>query len=264
MNYERANHKWDEARDAQLATLWTEGVRVADIAVRMSTTIGAIEDRRGILALPKRRNPNEWTDAQSDLVAKLWIEGKSAGEISRLVPGKSKNAVIGRVHRLGLSKQGRAACAAPPPDVRKRLFKVAKPARPAKPAPVAKIVTGGWANAVSSPALQQERAAEGHAAAARVSKTDVESPNARPFLEATKGCKWPLGERGAIMSCCNPVADGKRYCPGHYAVSIASQQPKPVRPREASHLTRFDRVEKDRPRTIPDRSVWDEPQAEAA
>lgn len=39
-----------------------------------------------------------WTDEQDTQAAKLWNEGRTATEVGRAI-GKSRNAVIGRVHR---------------------------------------------------------------------------------------------------------------------------------------------------------------------
>ncbi len=47
-----------------------------------------------------------WTDDRVDLLKKLWSEGLSASQISGRLGGVTRNAVIGKVHRLGLS--GRA------------------------------------------------------------------------------------------------------------------------------------------------------------
>ncbi|MCB1526620.1 MAG: GcrA cell cycle regulator [Hyphomicrobiaceae bacterium] len=47
-----------------------------------------------------------WTDERVDLLKKLWSEGLSASQIAGRIGGVSRNAVIGKVHRLGLS--GRA------------------------------------------------------------------------------------------------------------------------------------------------------------
>jgi GcrA cell cycle regulator len=53
-----------------------------------------------------------WTDERIELLRKLWLEGLSASQIAReLANGISRNAVIGKVHRLGMS--GRVKAAAP-------------------------------------------------------------------------------------------------------------------------------------------------------
>ncbi len=54
-----------------------------------------------------------WTDERIELLRRLWLEGLSAPARSRanLANGISRNAVIGKVHRLGMS--GRVKAAAP-------------------------------------------------------------------------------------------------------------------------------------------------------
>ena len=47
-----------------------------------------------------------WTDERVDLLKKLWADGLSASQIAGRLGGVTRNAVIGKVHRLGLS--GRA------------------------------------------------------------------------------------------------------------------------------------------------------------
>src|SRR6478672_5168326 len=52
-----------------------------------------------------------WTDERVELLKKLWLEGHSASQIAKQLGGVTRNAVIGKVHRLGLS--GRAAPSQP-------------------------------------------------------------------------------------------------------------------------------------------------------
>jgi GcrA cell cycle regulator len=52
---------------------------------------------------------SRWTREQEDLVKRLWADGKSAKQIAiELDCGITRNAVIGKVHRMGLSKRERA------------------------------------------------------------------------------------------------------------------------------------------------------------
>ena len=56
-----------------------------------------------------------WTDERVDQLKNLWTEGLSASQIARALGGVTRNAVIGKVHRLGLA--GRAS---PPPPASPR------------------------------------------------------------------------------------------------------------------------------------------------
>ena len=73
-----------------------------------------------------------WTDERVELLKKMWTEGQSASQIAKELGGVTRNAVIGKVHRLGLSNRVEGAAAAPAP--------AAAPAavsKPAAPEPVA-------------------------------------------------------------------------------------------------------------------------------
>src|SRR6185369_10042196 len=66
-----------------------------------------------------------WTDERVETLKKLWLDGLSASQIAKQLGGVTRNAVIGKVHRLGLS--GRAA----PSQPTRPAFKPARPVRPA-------------------------------------------------------------------------------------------------------------------------------------
>ena len=67
-----------------------------------------------------------WTDERVETLKRMWAEGQSASQIAKELGGVTRNAVIGKVHRLGLSNRNDDAAEA------------AAPAAPeAKPAPAA-------------------------------------------------------------------------------------------------------------------------------
>ncbi|WP_297342063.1 GcrA family cell cycle regulator, partial [Pseudophaeobacter sp.] len=70
-----------------------------------------------------------WTDDRVELLKKMWGEGQSASQIAKELGGVTRNAVIGKVHRLGLSNRATtgAKAAAEPKE---------KPAAAAALAPV--------------------------------------------------------------------------------------------------------------------------------
>ena len=75
-----------------------------------------------------------WTDERVDQLKKLWLDGLSASQIAQELGGVTRNAVIGKVHRLGLS--GRAKSVSHTAMVRQkrpgRSTFNQKPARPAQ------------------------------------------------------------------------------------------------------------------------------------
>ncbi len=46
-----------------------------------------------------------WTDERVNLLKQLWGEGKTAAEIAKVLGGITRNAVIGKAHRLKLSSR---------------------------------------------------------------------------------------------------------------------------------------------------------------
>ena len=55
-----------------------------------------------------------WTDERVELLKKLWSDGLSASQIAGELGGITRNAVIGKVHRLGLSGRAKSASSAAP------------------------------------------------------------------------------------------------------------------------------------------------------
>src|SRR5690348_4146574 len=87
-----------------------------------------------------------WTDERVELLKKLWQDGLSASQIAKQLGGVTRNAVIGKVHRLGLS--GRAAPSKParpqfktPRPVRVASATPSAPRRIAEPSPMPQPVT---------------------------------------------------------------------------------------------------------------------------
>ena len=46
-----------------------------------------------------------WTDERVETLKRMWAEGQSASQIAKELGGVTRNAVIGKVHRLGLSNR---------------------------------------------------------------------------------------------------------------------------------------------------------------
>ncbi|RDW12352.1 GcrA family cell cycle regulator, partial [Paracoccus thiocyanatus] len=69
-----------------------------------------------------------WTDERVETLKRMWAEGQSASQIAKELGGVTRNAVIGKVHRLGLSNRTEEGAAEPAPEP------AAKPVPPA-PAP---------------------------------------------------------------------------------------------------------------------------------
>lgn len=59
-----------------------------------------------------------WTEARIELLKKLWLEGYSASQVAAQLGGVTRSAVIGKLHRLGVTRAGSVRRAANPNAVR--------------------------------------------------------------------------------------------------------------------------------------------------
>src|SRR5438093_13246123 len=62
-----------------------------------------------------------WTDERVEKLKKLWADGLSASQIAGELGGVTRNAVIGKVHRLNLSGRAKPAGSAVPRAHRPRV-----------------------------------------------------------------------------------------------------------------------------------------------
>src|SRR3981189_3258414 len=62
----------------------------------------------------KRNDLQNWTDDRVELLKKLWGDGLSASQIAGELGGITRNAVIGKVHRLGLSGRAKSPSSSAP------------------------------------------------------------------------------------------------------------------------------------------------------
>ncbi|MCK4862393.1 MAG: GcrA cell cycle regulator, partial [Rhodobacteraceae bacterium] len=74
-----------------------------------------------------------WTDERVATLTKMWGEGNSASQIAKELGGVTRNAVIGKVHRLGLSNRATTTKAKAAPKAVKEAPKTkAKPKEPVR------------------------------------------------------------------------------------------------------------------------------------
>lgn len=194
----------------------------------------------------------DWTADAIDRLRALWAEGLSTAEIGRRM-GVSKNAVVGKAHRLNLSarpspiRRDAEAGAVPPhgaatPAATVRRVpsapRVAPPAQAAGGTAMAAIpaaTTGASPSAVGSPgpvaaaaplaaAPPPARPPAPPVAAPAPAAAAVPPAVVRPFPRlggAKRSCCWPIGEPGTadFRFCTAESITGKPYCPEHAAVA---------------------------------------------
>jgi GcrA cell cycle regulator len=151
-----------------------------------------------------------WTDERVEMLRKLWSEGLSASQIAAQLGGVSRNAVIGKVHRLKLTGRGRATAA---PARQKKPQAVAARAAPRPPrAPVA--------TTIGATALRIDYDAEPVARHYVRQAEDVVVPISRRLglIQLTeRTCKWPNGDplSEEFSFCGNESGETGPYCTYH-------------------------------------------------
>ena len=165
-----------------------------------------------------------WTEDRVEILTKLWAEGLSASQIAKQLGGVTRNAVIGKVHRLGLS--GRAKPSRPKKATnvrsaspRKRAATSRKPRAPrsvAKPAVVAAPPP--------PPPIEAKPLPNGEFATIMTIKDHM--------------CKWPIGDpmESDFRFCGRKIKQGEPYCEAHCSVAYQPSRrrgsgPKALPPR---------------------------------
>jgi len=196
-----------------------------------------------------------WTDERVETLKRMWAEGQSASQIAKELGGVTRNAVIGKVHRLGLSN--RAGEGASTPDEAEaappRNEPAAKPAEPAAPRPAAAAAPA------PKPAAERPSPAAAPAAAPASGATVTPLPIRKAIIPAgqplppqpsaneispealasvrevekrarklslmeltERTCKWPIGDPATedFWFCGLPSVAGKPYCEAHVGVAF--------------------------------------------
>lgn len=201
-----------------------------------------------------------WTDERIDRLKELWSKGMTASQIAEELGGVSRNAVIGKAHRLGLQSRPSPVKANEP-----AAKKAPKPAAPAEakapaatPAPKPKAAEPAPKPAAAAPQPAPSAAAAkpqepiirsiGPGGFIRQTPSEQQAPippapprrlvPAKPSAEVAdktslldlneKICKWPLGHPGEpdFHFCGAPANPGFPYCVEHCGVAYQAQMPR--------------------------------------
>jgi GcrA cell cycle regulator len=150
-----------------------------------------------------------WNDERVELLKKLWSEGLSASQIAARLGSVSRNAVIGKVHRLGLS--GRATTS--------RMKSHRPRPRPATPAANAqKRMAKPRFAAIGNPALRALYTPQAEPFVPVAEELDIPLKERRSIQTLTEcSCRWPIGDPQAadFHFCGKDKVQGLPYCEFH-------------------------------------------------
>jgi GcrA cell cycle regulator len=163
-----------------------------------------------------------WSDERVALLRKLWAEGLSASQIAKQLGQVTRNAVIGKVHRLGLA--GRAT-----------------PSRPAKRAVRAARPRLG---APSAPRLRPAFAAQPLVETPHLEPLKLEDGTTANVLRLSERmCKFPIGDpNDSDFAFCGRAAECGPYCQDHARLAYQPSQARRRRSSEPDELRRMLRL----------------------
>ena len=179
-----------------------------------------------------------WTDERVEILKKLWGEGQSASQIAKELGGVTRNAVIGKVHRLGLSNRATSSASSKSDSKTKASVKsISDKKIGSSKVNASKVST---ANSPSEPRsnvtnLRRQIIPAGQPLPPQPSANEI-SPEALArvneiekkakkisLLELTeRTCKWPIGDPATedFWFCGLPSQAGKPYCEAHVGVAF--------------------------------------------
>ncbi len=181
-----------------------------------------------------------WTDERVEMLRVMWSEGKSASQIAKELGGITRNAVIGKVHRLGLSNRigpsdqmgdtdpGNAAAHV---DTPAETEQSSPPEAAASSAPKATpdLAPSSLARAKVPPVPGQPQAplapAQGEIspeALANLAEVERKAKRLSLMQLTERTCKWPVGDPATddFWFCGLAATPGKPYCDAHIAVAF--------------------------------------------
>ena len=150
-----------------------------------------------------------WTEERIERLKELWTEGLSASEIAaELGEGVSRNAVLGKAHRLGLA-QGEGNGASTP-----------RPRNPTRP-PASAVEPPPKNDPHPAPMMSNRPPAEAAELPRREAAVAPQSEGVT-IMELREGvCRWPLGDptTPAFRYCGARAVEGLPYCPHHAQIA---------------------------------------------
>ena len=195
-----------------------------------------------------------WTDERIDRLKTMWEKGMTASQIAEDLGGVSRNAVIGKAHRLGLQSRPspvkanepsttptpkapptpRAATSAPPPPppppaAARSFMPTYAPQAPTGPtgAQLRSVGPGGFLR--QGPGDQAPPSTPAPPRRLVPAKPAPEMAGKTTLLDLNdKICKWPLGHPGEpdFHFCGKPVNPGFPYCVQHCGQAYQAQMPR--------------------------------------
>jgi GcrA cell cycle regulator len=162
-----------------------------------------------------------WTDEIVEQLKQHWIDGKSASQIAGLLGnGVTRNAVIGKVHRLGLAGRAKTPSTSVPRPRRLAPPPVHRVAGPRLSSPAPRMMRGAAAFALAPQTLSELEAQEEFESVVLPMSLRVTIIELKESM-----CRWPLGDPATseFRYCGSPAPSGP-YCTYHGGLAYQPAQ----------------------------------------
>lgn len=237
---DRRGEGWTPENVASLLSLLAEGKSHAEAAVILDRSISSIKSKVGYLNHPRKKpgaepRENTWTADRVATLVKLWGEGKSAKQIAEALD-ISRNSAIGRVHRMGLTRNANAVLTPAQKGAHRmtmpkpRVVKIRAPKPPPAPKPAKPDFSGPKVSSITGMRLTQEPQPPKGPPPKADAWTALPGTSPKPF--GAHGCKWPIDGFAEPMCCGLEREDAvKPYCKAHRKLSenpIPAQKKKRI------------------------------------
>lgn len=227
---------WTPERDATLTRLLGEHLSLVEIAEQLADddwepTPDAIKNRKDRLGITRDPEINRkihveacgkragksagiWTDERIEELRRLWAEGLSAAEIALRMRIKTRSAVIGKLHRLGLTATEATLAARRVTKAQRKAPKKFKATAKPTVHPFNKSDGARFAPMRRAPSI--------------LNAVAVDLSHVRPFVDREPGqCSWVCSDDDApvMMACCAPTGGSRiSYCPAHALIGTRRTQ----------------------------------------
>lgn len=141
----------------------------------------------------------DWTEERVAELKRLWLEGQSASQVARQLGGVSRNAVIGKVHRMGLA--GRDP--------------------PATPRALGGLSPSRGKSGAAAASVRRRIARPNQPSIPRAPRIEL-TPTATLLTLTPNGCRWPIGDpqEPGFGFCGRLRTDQVSYCRHHAQAAV--------------------------------------------
>ena len=179
-----------------------------------------------------------WTDDRVETLKRMWGEGASASQIAKELGGVTRNAVIGKVHRLGLSNRNAdeakpasqtPAKPAPAPAPKPEPVAAVEEDDDDEPRTMAAVPQGTNVTPLRKPLMAGQplppQPSANEISPEALAKVNAVEKTAKKIslMELTeRTCKWPIGDPATekFWFCGLQTQAGKPYCEAHVSVAF--------------------------------------------